>query len=481
MKKDIVESSFIFSMYREVDLFHDYMDKVDAINFFEKEESIFYYTLGRELVKQGYKSIDQLAVATYLLDKPALNSYYEELGGWKTIKDITNIVNESNIEKYYDELVKNNVIKTLKSKGFVIDEAKFNGCTSQDVYAYYEFILNSAFVHNDMDIKIDKFNIDDAYLKRKDDGIALGASIGSTLPRLNYDISGLHSGNLSILASYSGNGKSSLCIHSVVLPLLEQGYKYTIISNEQVLDEFRDNIICLVMAKKFNYWGITRKRLQAGKFTEEEWKHLTMAKDYINSNYADKLNFVKMFEYNVSSTKKIIKKLANEGCKYFLYDTFKAEDASDSNVAGLMVEYSKELFQLASKMDIHILITQQLATYTENQRYLTRACLSNSKQVAEVADVIILMRHIWDDEFEGEQYDITPYNFMKDSNGNYVRDDKKTVKELVNLDRDERNIIIFLDKNRWGEDKKTYVCKFNGRYNIWNELGYCHVSTKNRY
>ena len=481
MDINMIESNLIFGLYKDIDTFHEYISKINPINDFEKEESIFYYTMGREIIKQGYKNIDQLAVATYLQDKPSLKSFYDSLGGWQTIHDITSIANENNVDKYFDELIKHNVFKKLKSKGFTVDENKFNNVTSQEVYAYYEKVLDDSFIHNDTDIKIETFDIDDSYIERKHKGVGMGASIALHSPRLNYDISGLHKGNLSIFAGFSGSGKSSWMLENVVVPLVEQGYKYTIISNEQVLDEFRDTLLVMVMAQKFKYFGITRKRLKAGDFSSEEFKNIRLAQDYINKNYSDKLKFVKMFEYDISATKKVIRKLANEGCAYFMYDTFKSEDSANSNSTGLMVEYSKELFQLCSKLNIHIMMTQQLAIYMNNTRYLTSACLSNSKQVAEVADVIILMRQTWDDEMSEQLNDIKPYNFMKDANGQYKKDDGKSVKEMFTLDEEERNMILFLDKNRHGEDKKTYVTTFNGRYNIWHEKGFCHVHTKNRF
>ena len=482
MNIDLIESNFIFSLYKDIDLFRDYITKVDAVKHFEKEESIFYYNMGRELVKQGYNSIDQIAVATYLDDKPSLKTFFIQLGGWKELNSMIQAVEEKNVHKYWDDIVKLNMFKHLESQGMIVDRDKFKNATSNEVYCFYEHLINDAMISYNSEVKIDKFTATDEYLNNMNKGLNMGASIAKNCPRLNYDISDWHLGNLSILGGFSGSGKSNWCTSNSVIPLLEQGYQYTIISNEQVRDEFMNHVMTNVLANKFNYFKITRKRLLAGNFTKEEWEYLKKAQKFINDNYSEKLHFVKLFEYDIAETKKIVKKLANEGCSYFLYDTFKAEDSSDDNTKGLMIEYSKQLFQLASKLNIHILMTQQLAIYMENTRYLTSACLSMSKQVKEVADVVILMRNMWDDEYEEEKFDIKPYNFMRGSDGKYVKDGKgHGVKEEFTLSKDDKNLIMFLDKNRWGEDKKTYVYNFKGAWNVWEEKGYCHVHTKNRF
>ena len=482
MNIELIESNFIFSLYKDTDIFLDFISKVDPIKHFTNEESIFFFTMGRDLIKSGYSVIDQVAIETFLDTKPNLKSMYIKYGGWREVSTIMNIVEQKNVYKYWDEIIKLNMFRNLEKHGVVVDTAKFLNATSEEVYAFYEYILNDSMISNNKEVKIEKFYATDEYIDKLNEGLGMGASIGSVAPRLNYDISGWHRGNLSILGSFSGNGKSSWCTAEVVLPLVEQGYQYTIISNEQVKEEFLNSVMVHILATKFKEFGITRKRLLVGKFSSSEILQLKKAQSYINEHIAPLLNFVKLFEYDIAETKKIIKKLSNEGCGYFLFDTFKAEDSADDNARGLMVEYSKELFQLASKLNVHILMTQQLAIYMENTRYLTSACLSASKQVKEVADVVILMRQSWDDELDGEKFDVKPYNYMKDSNGKYIKDDKgRNIKEYFTLSEDDRNMLVFLDKNRWGEDKKTYIYTFGGAWNVWKEKGYCHVHTKNRF
>jgi hypothetical protein len=193
------------------------------------------------------------------------------------------------------------------------------------------------------------------------------------------------------------------------------------------------------------------------------------ARDIIKEKYSN-IKFVKLFDYNISKVKKIVRKLAKQGYQLFLYDTFKSDDMLEGETWKTLVEDSKALFQLASKENVSIIPTYQLALHTLNKRYLDATCLSNAKQIKEVLSEMVFMRPIWDDEWEGEKYDVKPYNWQKDVNGKYTK-----IKEFIKLDKDKKYLILFLDKTRNDEDKQTLLYEFNGRYGFWKELGYCTV------
>ena len=83
---------------------------------------------------------------------------------------------------------------------------------------------------------------------------------------------------------------------------------------------------------------------------------------------------------------------------------------------------------------------------------------------------MVYMREIWQDEFEGDVYDIKPYKYGTDAYGRQT-----DVKVPVTLDRAKRYMIAFLDKTRNDEDGRQVVFEFEGRYNTWTEIGRCMV------
>lgn len=480
MDLKIVESNFIFSIYKDLELF-DEVENTITLDDFELKESKLYYSILVNMIKQRYESIDEVSLENYLSDKPATKELFDKYGGYNTIEEIKLIVNIKNFEKYKDDLLKNNVLKKLKSIGFDVSDKKFLEMSSNDIYDFYEHQLNDVFIKVEKSSKIENFELTEKYLDLLDSGIGIGASIAQISPRLNYLLAGLRTKEVGVIAGISGAGKSSLMTYGFILPLVKQKIECCLISNEMLINKFLDMTICSVLYDEFHYYKITRKRLKAGNFNKEEKEMLKKAQDFININYKPYLKFVRMNSQKNEETFKILKKLSREGVKFFFYDVFKADDMSDRAYIGEMVQFSKNISELVVKLDIGFVMTQQIASYKENVRYLSRGCLSGSKQIIETVDFLLLMRYVWDDEYMDEKYDITPYNFKKDSNGNYMKDDKKhAVKEIVELDRDNRNFLLFCDKNRNGEDKEVIVYKQIGNYNIWRELAFANVSYVNR-
>ena len=182
------------------------------------------------------------------------------------------------------------------------------------------------------------------------------------------------------------------------------------------------------------------------------------------------IRFVKLFDNSMDKVHKIIRKLSKTGYQVFMFDTMKSEDAVDEAMWQQLLLHSRKLFQLASRENISIVCSYQLALHTSNRRYLDASCLSNSKQIKEVFSEMIYFRTIWDDEYTGGKADIQAYQLKKDSAGKYTK-----TKEIQELDPEKRYIVAFVDKTRNDEDKQQVLYEFNGRFNAWKEIGYCHV------
>ena len=472
----IIESNFIFSLYKELELFDELNIEITQ-DHFELEESKTYFSMVLNMFNQNYKVIDEVSIENYLTGKPATRELYDSYGGYRTIKEIKSIVNVDNFEKYKDDLLKNNILKKLESKGFNTKDKKFTEMNTNDLYDYFEHQLNDVFINVENESKIVDFQVTDSYIDNLNSGIGVGASIASGSPRLNYILSGLRKKEVGVIAGVSGIGKSSIMMYSFILPLVKQGIKCCLISNEMQINKFLDMTICSVLFDEFNYYKITRKRLKAGNFNSEEMKMINKARDFINENYMKYLKFVRLNSHKNEATIKIMKKLSREGCEYFFYDVFKADDMGDKAYVGQMVQFSKEIADLCVNLDIGVVMTQQIAGYMENTRYLTRRALSGSKQIVETVDFLLLIREVWDDEYTECKFDINPYNLKKDKNKSYIKDEKgHAIKEILELDQDDTNILLFIDKNRNGERNEVLVYKNIGNYNIWNELAFAKPS-----
>lgn len=468
--RELVEANFTFCLWKNPELYGDYEKEFRADRDLLTEDGRFYYSLGLEMYKLNYKSFDDASIFSYIEGKETLKNGFTRRGGYKTVDDIKRILNEDNIETYYDELIKSNMLLKLHDKGFnVVNEIdKFKKMTSIQLYDYFEYQLDNVFLNRGNGVKIEELDFEDGFIQSIDSGEEMGLSYASACPLLNFHTLGLHKSNVQIFAGFSGTGKTSFCISSYIIPILDQGEKVVIIANEMNKRAWQHILMASILSQKLDYYGLPRKKQKMGNLTVEQKTKLEEARKYYNEHYKGRLKFAKIYDYSVEDVKKIIRKMAKQGFGYALYDTFKSEDAASSNVTGELIEASKQLLQVAEKENVGIIITMQLAIYMENTRYLTAATLSNAKGVKEVVSELVLTRPLWDDEFPNQKYDVKPYRFKKDSNGKYTK-----IKEEIQLNPEKKYRIVFLDKTRNDEGETAILYQFDGAWNKWTELGYC--------
>lgn len=472
--REVTEASFVFCLWKNPELYNDHSSFNPATELM-LDDSKFYYSIGKTMSELDYKTFDNASVFTYLKDNQYLAEEFSNKGGYQTVDKMMKILSADNVDSYYDGLTKNNMLLNLHDKGFnVLTElAKFKQMNTQQLYAYFEYQLDNVFLNKGSGIQIEDLDISDQFIEDNNAGKGKGLSYAKYAPMMNYHTLGIHRSNVQIFAGFSGTGKSSYAVAVYVLSVLDAGEKLTIIANEMNKDAWVHILCATVLSEKLGYYGLDRKKQKVGGYSDEQLAKMKEAQKYVQDNYISKglLKFVKIFDYSVEDVRRIIRKQSKLGFNYFIYDTFKAEDAASGNVTGELIEASKQLLQVAEKENVGIIITMQLAIYMENTRYLTGSTLSSSKAVKEVVSELILMRKLWDDEFSGEKFDVKPYKWMKDAKG---------VKEFITLDPQKKYRIMFLDKTRNDADDICIISEFQGAFNKWKEIGYCTPHRQNR-
>lgn len=475
--RERIEASFIFSLWKSPLLFDDYRKiNIGEDKTIVTEDGKFYYTLGKAMFEQGFQTFDDITITTFLKKYKEIEQKFQELGGLNTIHEMMSLVSTDNIEGYYDSLVKENILLALYDKGFNVIEnlEKFKSMTASDVYDYFDYQLNSISIDSSINFEIEDLMIDDEFIAECDSGIARGLNYGKNCPILNSITMGLPLGELFMIGGYSGVGKSSFVFENIIVPLSDNDIKCAIISNEQRSKDFKFLLLEHVLTQKLGYWKLTRKKLKQGGFTEEQKEKILEAREVMKTDYSH-IKFVKLFDNDMGKVLKVIKKLSKLGYQAFMFDTMKSEDEINEAMWQQLLIHSRKLFQLASKENVSIICTYQLALHTLNRRFLDASCLSNAKQIKEVFSEMIYLRTMWDDEFEGESYYIEPYKLEK-KNGVYTG-----VELPQTLDNKKKYIVAFIDKTRNDEGQQQILYEFNGRFNNWTEVGHCKVVNRHNW
>lgn len=475
--REQIEAPFVFCFWKDPDLYDDYKfvnDKKDET--LKSEDAQFYFNLGKALYDAGFRKFDNITVYGFLQNKPNVKETFEDYGGYREVENLKQLVNVENVDAYFDKIAKLNTLEALCELTFnsFEDVSKFDKMSSQQVYDYFEYKLNDISIASTHDVEEESLVIDDEFIEECNTGDAVGISYAKNCPIMNYLTLGVPLGEMFMIAGHSGVGKSSFVFENMVLPMAEEGVKVAIVSNEMRSKDYKIMLLAHILTKELNYWGLTRKQIKMGHFTNEQREMLNKAKKISQEKYSS-LGFIKLFDNDIGKVLKYIKKKSKRGYQIFVWDTMKSDDSLDEKMFLQLLINSRKVFQLASKENIAIIPTYQLALYTVNQRYLDASCLANGKQIKEVFSEMIYMRQLWQDEYTGEKYDCKAYQLQKNEDGKYTK-----VKRMIELDKDKKYIVAFLDKTRNDEDKQQVLYEVNGRFNSWKEIGYCNILNEHK-
>ena len=473
LKKNIyiAESNLIGVVYKSPDLLSEITISKDELS----DDGLFYYSLAEKLYESKYDVFDETAIYTVLEGNSSAKATWEKYGGWQTIKEMTSNITVKNYDAYVDNFTKYCLLRNLHNKGFDVSKEydKFSMMKSSQVYDYWEYQLNSITIDTVSDIEFESLFLKEDELRELEAGEEMGLSYSKYCPILNSWTLGVPKSEMTILAGFVNSGKSSWTFANIVMPVVEQGIKTCIISNEQKSKVFKLLLLTHILTNDLNYWKLTRKKLKAGQYTEEDKEMIEKAREISKVKYDPYITFVKLFDYNSSMVKKIIKKLSKRGLELVLYDTFKASDSNDKDGKSWekLVSDSRDLFQIASKESLAFVATAQLALNQSGKRFLDLNTLAGARAISEVASEVIQMRDIFSDEFKGEKFDIKPYRLLRDKATGKLT----SVKEEVVLDRNKRYKLFFLSKTRNDENGRVVVYEVEGHWNKWREVALATV------
>lgn len=433
-----------------------------------------YFQIAYDLIiTEKMEVLDDITIGIYLEKHPDLKKQYEELGGYRTISQATTYIELKNLNGYVIELRKWKAVIKLCKRGFPVADRleEYVNMSAEEIYGEHEAYLNDTFANIDSSVKSCDISegIHDL-IERLDNGEAIGLPYND-MPMLTKETGGQYLGSITLIGGSSGAGKSTV-VRSTTLPsIINYDEQVVVFINEESRDKWQREMLAWICNNILNF-DIQKHIIRDGKYSQEVKQKLHEAADWLIENTQNhKITLVFFEKYKTSLAIKEIRKYASLGVKYFVLDTFKMDAGKISNNSWLemqqgMVEINDVVKQ--EVLNVHILITFQLEKGSTVMRYYTQNNVGLAKNIVDVASTVIMVRDIFDDEYDGEKKALYVYR-PEGKNG-------KTKVE-VKLQRDKNYQVLFIVKNREGSSNKfQIVAEHDKSRNILREVGITSIS-----
>jgi replicative DNA helicase len=494
-----IEANMIACIFKDPDI-------LSESNFsstsFKTKDARFLFGIASKLKEKNVTVFDEVAILSNFNED--IIEKFNELGGYRAINNLTDIVNINNYDFYADEFAKSETILRLFDMGFnLFNEVKvgnkqkrpidiFKDLTAQEVLNFYEMQLNGidiATVSHDI---LDECSIEmsDEIIEEIQDGSLNGVPFDSfgkdedgneitVYPILSNYLNGYLPGTTNAICGYSSTGKSCLWT-SIILGLLYRNQKCLIVSNEMSKTPYIINIITWIAYKKFHNYTLTKDKLRKGNLNDEEKQLLDKIKKFWNDNYKDKLFFVHIPDSNIDTVKRKVRQYAiRKGIDFFLVDTLKCEISDmkgNDNVWLNLIKQTRIIDELAKRYSICAGVSIQLTSATKGKLFLDESVISMSKQIIEVCESMLCIRNVYDicELTPGTKEYLRPFRIEKNkTTGKYESVDYTITGDAL----DYNYKVIFCVKNRNGMNTESsgeaFLYAFVGHQAVFKESYRC--------
>jgi hypothetical protein len=466
-----VEANIVAILWSDKDLYFTYNNL--KLTDFSSNYWRVYWQIGYDVVVKEKKILDEITINFYLEKHEKLKEKYIEYGGYETIEKASEYINKVNIDGYVKELYKWNAVLSMAKDGFPVSDklSELSDMSLDQIYDEYEAKLNHLFINAETEIK--SYGLSDGIdelIDKLDEGLAIGMPYYN-LPLVNKDTGGQQLGAITMLAGISNVGKSTVARSMTIPSCIDFSEPLVIMINEEGREKWQREMLVWV-ANNIYKEDLQKYIVRDGKFNPEVKTLLKKCATWIKEKDKDKtLIIIPLPKYKTSTAIKIINKYSALGVKYFILDTFKPDSGKVSAQTWLEMQQNmvdiNDTVKPESK-NVHIFITLQLNKGSARQRYYTLDNVGVAKNVVDVASTVIMLRDMYDDEYEGEKHEIKVHRLDGKRNATqipvHLNDKKKTYQ------------ILFIVKTREGAaNSYQIVIEHDKSRNIIKEVGITHI------
>ena len=472
---------------------------IDSSKFITKDARLIFNII-KILRSKKCSVFDEVSVLTYIKDD--IKEKLDVIGGVNAVQNIADCVNNKNYDSYLDDLLKSNIILDMHKFGFnLLDPIEYNGkniqplklfskMTSEQVTDWYTAKLESFSTgYSNKVLEEEEIDFTDEFIDSLESGEEAGTPFeffdddidGNPVPALKYfsqQVNGIPDG-MSIIGGFSNVGKTTLIL-TIIMSMLHSDKNCMIISNEQRAKDFKIGFLLLILTKHFKYFNLTKTKLVNGNITAEDRKYIKKAQDYWRQRYKGQLHFISIPDSDVNlAVKKFRIGILNKGIDVCVYDTFKADFSNNVNDSAWvsLIKDSRKLEALSRKYPgTKVICSLQLAINSLGKLFLDSSVLSMSKQIKEVCDLMILVRTMYNEEFDqNSKYYCRPFKTKK----NEMTDKWENVEWIPKDDTVYRAVFIEKSRQSGAVSSDTgvgYIFSFQGQWGLWSDAAKARFS-----
>lgn len=463
------ELMIVGSLFLSPDLFLDYGRYINSEDF--------DYPLSKFLFNSAYdmyynykmEKFTDNQVNYYMTLDEKRKKYYKFIDDEDILFRVKEVVEIDDFSIYYKNLKKYTFLRKLNNYHFpikkIMENDQFSKMTPEQIAQSLEYKLHS--IADDINCMEDSVilgnDIDESYKKWKEE-----PDLGYEIPFeiLNIIMRGSRTKKLNMLGLHSGEGKSRIISKILCYISIKNQVSSLLCVNEQDKEEWDGMILsCVLNNPEFGFNAdIPETNLVTGTVPEEKEEIVEEAIQYIKEN--SRIHFIMLNEFDEKSIKRQAKRHRIKGCKMMVYDTLK----SPENNWEAFVRTAQVLKSIANDLDLSVWATFQLTDDSLFEEMLTSKAIAKGKHIKHEADFLAMARPLLQNEFD--KYEI----YMPISEDYKKIEGEVSGEEVVIPDRNLKYYIMFIDKNRGGQDKTKVAIVGDKSKNYWKEEGYFSLS-----
>lgn len=447
------------------------------------------YFIGKKLHERGMDTFDPITVEMFLEKIEAPRKAFKSAGGYEFVNELTkNIDSDIAYEYHLEQVLKYSSLRKMYREGFINGDneeliEKLCKSTLQQAEQLISYKFDEAFENIDFGeyevVDITKTELENAF-----EDIRKGVDMGMPIykaPVLTKQIKGFARGRLLYLGLKSGEGKSTILRNLFLQTIIDNDEKVLILVNEERKRDWLVNLTIAIANTRFaENDEIVKDDIFSGNIEDREEEAMLKAMDWYDENYDGKIKLAILKSYRFKDVSKILKKHSKLGFNYVLFDTFKPDTGVKTDLSRWerFSEMSQELYDLVKpeNLNMGVIATVQLKI-SGRERYLTHDSIGKAKEIVEVADITMLGRLFFENEYPSSEdfNDGTSKEIRVYRNKYNKKTNKHEIVRVNDISRDKQYIIVYFGKNRAGGVQQQIVYEMDFDKNKVIEIGFCNM------